>query len=167
MFDRWSVPASETKFAIVACRRLRFIVDQGTHVEVISGIVAKATQFLSSLQVATVLSFACLPILFAIFSKQALPLLLVILLSAVAVCAWAAPAFAATVVAFAAYAGAILIALSAIATRRAANRTNNLLMKEIDTVKKTLAELAAAEQRRIMSEFRTADSIRSEAKDPE
>jgi hypothetical protein len=40
-------------------------------------------------------------------------------------------------------------------------------MKELETVKKTVAELAAAEQRRLLTELRTGDSTRSEAKNSE
>jgi hypothetical protein len=72
-------------------------------------------------------------------------------------------AFATTIIALAGYLGALLIAFIAVANLRRHVRA----AAEIEALKTSLAELLAAEQRRFMTEIKSAEPGRAPARSSE
>jgi hypothetical protein len=123
-------------------------------------LLERAAQFLGSVPVTLTFAVAIFPVAIAILARQFLASLMALLLSAVAVSVVLAPRLLPTVIAIAAYLGALLVSLAAVVARR----RRSLMAAEIDGLKSSLGELMVAEQRRSMTELKSAEPARSEAK---
>jgi len=125
----------------------------GDVIKEFSSLLVQLEQVLIDTTWSIKLLVVAIPVLLALFSRHGLSVLWAVLLCTVTFCVWSAPAFVTTIVAIATYIGAIFIACSGVAARR----ENSRIWAEIEAVKKGLAELAAAEQRRFLTELRSTE----------